>query len=217
MATEITTTTTRTSDGRTIVVRTERKLYPNNCTNLPQDSRWRVELMPGVILAGYVDLCDAPCMEPGCCLASFFCSPCASYSIRKMYLRGDMTKYEYGLSLSVAERLSQWTARRCCQGSYPMLCECCYCANSGTTPGAREHCVDPLWLTDCYRNRLPRALSVSGGVPVPQLLRTGHAIRAPGRPSPDEHALRQLSHRRASLFLPRPRPSFAHFRPCPLQ
>merc|ERR1711957_916220 len=39
-------------------------------------------------------LCEAPCNNPGCCCISFFCSPCAVYTMRKRALKGDMTRYQ---------------------------------------------------------------------------------------------------------------------------
>eukprot|EP00640_Fibrocapsa_japonica_P004394 CAMPEP_0113935946 /NCGR_PEP_ID=MMETSP1339-20121228/2967_1 /TAXON_ID=94617 /ORGANISM="Fibrocapsa japonica" /LENGTH=226 /DNA_ID=CAMNT_0000938251 /DNA_START=97 /DNA_END=777 /DNA_ORIENTATION=- /assembly_acc=CAM_ASM_000762 len=47
---------------------------------------------------------DATCQEPGCCLASCFCPPCAQYIIRQKALEGDMSNY------------------RCCQGYYDEAC-----------------------------------------------------------------------------------------------
>eukprot|EP01023_Acetabularia_acetabulum_P053107 TRINITY_DN591_c0_g1_i13.p2 TRINITY_DN591_c0_g1~~TRINITY_DN591_c0_g1_i13.p2 ORF type:complete len:276 (-),score=44.95 TRINITY_DN591_c0_g1_i13:1519-2280(-) len=40
-----------------------------------------------------VDLKSACCEDPGCCIISALCSPCASYVLRKQALHGDMQQY----------------------------------------------------------------------------------------------------------------------------
>ena len=51
-------------------------------------------------------LCGVPCSEPCCCIASALFFPCASFSVRKEALGGDLSNGRY----------------QCCQGYY---CSCC--------------------------------------------------------------------------------------------
>ena len=40
-----------------------------------------------------VDMWQAPCKAPGCCLASVFCPPCVAYHIRRRVLYNDLRSY----------------------------------------------------------------------------------------------------------------------------
>ena len=56
-----------------------------------------------------VNLCGAPCSEPGCWMGSMICMPCAQYKLRHM-------------ALNHIEPGSGWSNYSCCQGMFGGCC-----------------------------------------------------------------------------------------------
>jgi len=56
-----------------------------------------------------VNLCGAPCSEPGCWMGSMICMPCAQYKLRHM-------------ALNHIEPGSGWNNYSCCQGMFGGCC-----------------------------------------------------------------------------------------------